>query len=121
MAQQWANWSGSLRFTPAELLSPASEDELAGLVQQAAGSGRRIRLVGAAHSSSPLVETPELLVSLARLKGVVSVDREARQAWGRPGTTIEELGRALLEHGLAIPIDTGQPANAMASLIAFAE
>lgn len=66
MRKAWSNWSGSLRFTPNRIEAPESEEVLTELVQHAAAEGRTVRVVGAGHSSSPLVQTDDTLVSLRR-------------------------------------------------------
>lgn len=71
--QEWVNWSGSLRFTPDLTAEPESEAEL---VRRAAAEGRTVRPVGVGHSSTPLVQTENVLVSLDKISGLVSHDTE---------------------------------------------
>ena len=99
----WSNWSGSLTFTPAGLAKPESEDELRAIVRRCADEGRRVRVVGSGHSSTPILETDDLLVNLERMTGVVSHDAEAGEATIRAGTTLEQAGNELLEVGLDMP------------------
>jgi FAD/FMN-containing dehydrogenase len=98
----WSNWSGSLRFAPGEIRSPANEDELAEIVRGAAQSGRCVRVVGSGHSSTPLVETSDTLVSLEHFRGLESFEASGREATIRAGTTLKEANSALLEVGLAV-------------------
>jgi FAD/FMN-containing dehydrogenase len=100
--KEWTNWSGSLRFVPGEVRSPRDDEELAEIVRQAAGEAKVVRVVGAGHSSSPLVETDEILVSLEHLRGLESHDRERQEAIVRAGSTLEETGEALFEAGLTM-------------------
>lgn len=100
--EEWVNWSESLRFTPDLIAEPESEDELAELVRRAAGDGRTVRPVGEGHSSTPIMATDETLVSLERITGIVSHDKEAREATMRAGTLLEDLGKQLHEVGLAL-------------------
>lgn len=99
--QMWSNWSGSLQFTPNTLEKPEDEDALVRIVTGAAEQGRRVRVVGAGHSSSPLVETCDVLVSLERLQGVVSHDLHRHEATIRAGMTLHDAGKTFLELGLA--------------------
>lgn len=101
MAQTWANWSGSLRFRPRKIETPENEASLADLVRRAADEKRTVRVVGAGHSSSPLVETDDLLVSLKHFQGVVSHNAEACEATIGAGMTVHDAGEALFEIGLA--------------------
>ncbi|MFU8807021.1 MAG: D-arabinono-1,4-lactone oxidase [Bradymonadaceae bacterium] len=101
MAKQWTNWSGSLKFTPRQIVKPRSEVELQELVVEVARRGGTLRTAGKGHSSTPIVATDDTLVSLEDFTGVESVDREACEAWVRAGTSLQEMGDALLESGLA--------------------
>lgn len=103
MSGTWRNWSGSVVFQPARLHRPDSEERLAALVREAASRKGQVRAVGAGHSSNDLVRCDDTLLSLERLSGVVSVDRAALTATVRAGTMLEDLGRELYEHDLALP------------------
>lgn len=94
-----SNWSGGVRFRPAECVRPSSEGELVSVLRDASAP---VRVVGAGHSFSPLVETKGTLVSLDALQGVVSVDSERLTATVRAGTKIHALGRPLLDAGVAL-------------------
>jgi FAD-linked oxidoreductase len=113
----WKNWSGGVSFTPAHLAAPADEDALRALVLETAARGGKLRVVGAGHSFSPLVETPDTLVSLDALAGLREV--AAPEALVRAGTRLHALGPALAAHGLAMEnmgdIDTQALAGALAT------
>lgn len=98
----WSNWSGSLSFTPGIIEKPRDDDALSRIVQRAADEGRTVRVVGAGHSSSPLVKTDDVLVSLEKMQGVVSHDVEKGEAVVRTGMTVHDSGEALLDAGLAM-------------------
>jgi FAD/FMN-containing dehydrogenase len=102
MGREWVNWSGSLRFTPERIETPASEEELSAIVRRAAEQGKTVRAVGAGHSSSPLVETKDILVSLAKFRGIYSHDTAAGTAEVGTGMVLGEAGRDLTEPGLAM-------------------
>jgi FAD/FMN-containing dehydrogenase len=59
-------------------------------------------VVGAGHSSSPLVRTPDTLVSLRRFQGLASHDAERGEATVRAGMVIRDVGRTLFQVGLAM-------------------
>jgi len=99
-ARRFSNWGGTVRFAPAQIASPATEEELSTLVVQAAREGRCVRPVGAAHSWPALVETNDVLVSLDRMQGLVSVDGMLATVWA--GTRLKKLGELLHAHGLAM-------------------
>ena len=102
MGNYWSNWSGAVRFQPDELHFPESESEVAAIVKQAAARGRNVRVVGAAHSFTRLIETQDVLISLDKLKGLISVDKEAATAVVWAGTRLKDLGPMLHENGLGM-------------------
>jgi FAD/FMN-containing dehydrogenase len=98
----WQNWSGSIRFTSGQIVRPASEEELLQVVANAAGENKTVRVAGAGHSSMPLVETSDIVVSLERMKGVVAHDAARCRATILPAMTVDEASKALLQLGLAM-------------------
>lgn len=96
------NWSGSVRFTPEARRCPADEAQLAKLIRQSAQDRRTVRPVGTGHSSMPLFETRDVVVSLERMAGVVDADVDAGRATVLPGTGMGALGEALAAHGMAV-------------------
>lgn len=102
MGNYWSNWSGAVRFQPQSLHFPESEKELVEIVRNAASSGKKVRVVGAAHSFTRLIETQDALVSLDRMKGLISVDRDAATAVVWAGTRLKDLGPMLNEQGLGM-------------------
>jgi FAD/FMN-containing dehydrogenase len=101
-AGQWTNWVGNQSFTPARHATPRSEDEVATLVAEAAAEGMGVRVVGAGHSFTPVVQTDGLLLDLSALSGVVSADPVRRRAVARAGTPIHGFYEPLWERGLAL-------------------
>lgn len=120
----WENWSGSVEATPAAVYEPATEAELVEVVERHAPEDS-IRAVGAGHSFTRLGETDDVLVSMAELTGVESVDREAGAGGDRgratvlAGTRLEDMNAALAEAGLAMEnmgdIDQQRLAGALAT------
>jgi len=86
---------------PRQVVRPRSMDELARLVRGFGRDGRRVRVVGAGHSFTPLVQTDDVLVSLDEMQGIESIDTAAGRATVLGGTRLKHLGDALLEHGMA--------------------
>ena len=101
MEQVWTNWSGSLSFRPGAIVRPSSEEELAAIVCHARDQGRTVRVAGTGHSSSPLVETSDILVTLETLQGVLAYDRSRCEATIGAGMTIHDAGQALGRLGMA--------------------
>src|SRR5688572_18004394 len=101
MAETWQNWSGSIKFTPQQILEPENEEELAREVEKAAAENKKVRVYGAGHSSMPLVETPDLLVSVNNMKGLIS-HKEGQEATIYAGMKVKEAGEALYKVGLGL-------------------
>lgn len=102
MAKHWSNWSASVQSTPQDILFPENEAAIQAIVAKANAKGQCIRVVGAGHSFTPLVQTNDLLLSLDRLSGIISIDKEKREATVWAGTRLKALGALLHSHGLAM-------------------
>ncbi|MFZ0388335.1 MAG: D-arabinono-1,4-lactone oxidase [Solirubrobacteraceae bacterium] len=84
------------------MATPPGEAEIASLVAAAATSGMGVRVAGAGHSFSPVVQTDGLLLDLSRLSGIVGTDAEGLRAVVRAGTPIRGLYEPLWQRGLAL-------------------
>ena len=115
----WTNWVGNQSFTPAFAAAPRDVEEVASLVRQAAERGVCVRVAGAGHSFTPVVETDGLLLDLSALRGVLDADAERKRATALAGTRIHDFYEPLWEAGLALrnqgDIDTQQIAGAVAT------
>jgi FAD/FMN-containing dehydrogenase len=96
------NWSGSMVFTPGEVCTPESEEQVCELVKKANSEGKKIRVAGAGHSSSPLVRTSNYLLSLKHFRGVEDPDLDNHRATVPVGMTVKEAGKDLFRYGLAM-------------------
>ena len=97
---EFINWSGSLRFTPNARVWPASEEAISAFIQDAAAHARVVRVVGSGHSSSALVQTPDMLLSLRDLHGLIDYDPRRAQATAGAGTLLHDLG--IILHGVGL-------------------
>lgn len=102
MEEEFVNWSGSMRFTPGVTEKPSGEDDVQRLITRALSENKNIRIVGAGHSSMPLVATDEILVTQENMKGLVSYDSAAKRVKMLPGTNIEESGEILMKLRLSM-------------------
>ena len=98
----WKNWSGSLVFQPGKILTPESEEEVAEIVKKAGRNNKKVRVVGAGHSSSALVKTNDILLSLTNFKGVEFPDNDIHRATVLAGMTVKEAGAGIYRYGLAM-------------------
>ncbi|MGE8203703.1 D-arabinono-1,4-lactone oxidase [Heyndrickxia sp. NPDC080065] len=100
--KHWSNWAETAQGQFEEFFTPRSVEELQAIVGKAFKDGKRIRIIGASHSFSPIALPEEICISLHEMRGMDSVDKERGEAtfWG--GTYLYEIGPLLKEHGLAL-------------------
>jgi len=97
------NWSEIVQFTPQAIHKPQTEADLIALVKQCHAEQRRIRVVGAGHSFTRLIETDDVLISLEQLQGLIHADQTKLQATVWAGTKIKALGQLLANVNMAQP------------------
>src|SRR5687768_13592699 len=97
------NWGGTLHFHPAAIERPGDVEQLQAVLRRADAQGRRVRVMGARHSWSPLIETNGVLLDLRRFDGLrMQGDAVAVGAGVRLHTLndfLDRHGRALLNLG----------------------
>jgi FAD/FMN-containing dehydrogenase len=118
-ATSWTNWVGNQSFVPGFAAAPRDEEEVAALVAQAAERGIGVRVAGAGHSFTPVVQTDGALLDLSGLRGVIATDPARKRATAWAGTRIHDFYEPLWADGLALrnqgDIDTQQIAGAVAT------
>ena len=118
-AKTWTNWVGNQSFAPGFAAAPRDEEEVAALVRDASERGIGVRVAGARHSFTPVVETDGLLLDVSSLNGVINTDRGRKRATALSGTLIRDFYEPLWAEGLALKnqgdIDTQQIAGAVAT------
>ncbi|MBZ9736174.1 FAD-binding protein [Mesorhizobium sp. CA18] len=100
MATAWSNWSGFVTACPKLIAAPADAGELAELVRSAPGP---LRVAGAGHSFTPLVQSDGTIVSLEKIEGLVSHDAANNRARVRAGTRLGALMHILQDIGQGLP------------------
>lgn len=63
---------------------------------------KKIRVIGAGHSFTPLAVTNSILLSLEHFSGIDKIDYENKRVSVWAGTTLLELGKLLYEHDLSM-------------------
>lgn len=115
LLSEWRNWSGHQSALPCRLEQPGDPESL----HEAVAEARRLRVVGAGHSFTPLVPTDGTLINLDCMAGVHEVDVRARTAWVGGGSRLRDLSPAFHEQGLAFnnlgDIDAQSLAGAVAT------
>ncbi|MFI5959995.1 D-arabinono-1,4-lactone oxidase [Cryptosporangium sp. NPDC051539] len=101
-ATSWVNWGRNQRWTPAAVATPASVDDLAATVLDAADRGLRVKPIGAGHSFTSIAATDGVQISLDALSGVVSADAASGLVTLRGGTRLRDIPRLLAPYRLAM-------------------
>jgi len=96
------NWAGNIVFNPSEIAYPTTEAEIQQLVLKAANSRKKVRIIGTGHSFTALVKTTDILVSLDKYQGIISVNKDRVQATVKAGTKLNLLGDLLFKEGMAM-------------------
>ena len=96
------NWSGSVRWTPAQIVRPRTEQDIVDALASARRSRRRLRVIGGGHSFTALAATDGVSMSLDGYQGVVSADPVTGLVTLRGGTRLWAIADLLAPHGLAL-------------------
>jgi FAD-linked oxidoreductase len=95
---EWRNWSGSVIGHPSDRNNPRTAAELSALIQTA----RKVRVVGAGHSFTPLCETLGVLFSMADYESALEIAPDRKTVWAPAGWGLARLTEALWVEGLSL-------------------
>ncbi|MEW1776483.1 D-arabinono-1,4-lactone oxidase [Streptomyces sp. NPDC086777] len=98
----WRNWGGNVTVRPAREVVPASVDELAAAVRQAAEDGLKVKPVGSGHSFTSIAATDGVSIRPQLLTGIRDIDRKAMTVTVEAGTPLKRLNVALAREGLSL-------------------
>jgi FAD/FMN-containing dehydrogenase len=98
----WTNWGGNQTTTPAYTVRPQTEDAVVDIVRFAIRQGLQVRVVGAGHSFTPLVQTGGVLIDMAAITGITGIDTERQRVRAQAATPISDFGEPLWDAGLAL-------------------
>jgi L-gulonolactone oxidase len=96
------NWLGNISFKQAAFVRVESENQLIGLVKKARLEQKKIRVVGAGHSWTPVCQTDGYLVNLDKISGLVALDETKLTATVKAGTRLKHLNELLWDKGFAL-------------------
>ncbi|EOO61928.1 sugar 1,4-lactone oxidase [Bacillus cereus VD196] len=100
----WRNWAGNIHCRPKRVYTPNSEEELTNIIQNAAISGVRVKVVGAGHSCSEIAVSDEsYFISMEHLNHLVAIDKISGLVTVQAGIKLADLNEVLDEHNLALP------------------
>ncbi|MEU9425949.1 D-arabinono-1,4-lactone oxidase [Streptomyces sp. NPDC048342] len=98
----WRNWGGNVTVRPAREVTPASVDELAAAVRQAAEDGLKVKAVGSGHSFTAIAATDGVSIRPQLLTGIRKIDRKTMTVTVEAGTPLKRLNVALAREGLSL-------------------
>ena len=115
----WTNWVGNQSFKPARFETAVDEAQVVDAVRRAHRETQSIRTAGSGHSFTPIVATKGVHLDMSSMRGVVSIDAEARTVSAQSQTQIRDFYEPLWQAGLALKnqgdIDTQAIAGAIAT------
>ncbi|GGK96660.1 D-arabinono-1,4-lactone oxidase [Mangrovihabitans endophyticus] len=102
-SRRWRNWGGNQEAMSADVFAPGSVDDVAALVKQAAGSGRRIKAVGSGHSFTAIAAAEDQRLQLHRLASPVAISQKDHLVTVQAGMPLYALNTLLAAQGMALP------------------
>ncbi|KRF17314.1 FAD-linked oxidoreductase [Nocardioides sp. Soil797] len=99
---QWRNWSGLESATPSDVLVPATTDEVAAAVTDAAERRTTVKMVGTGHSFTSISAPEGVMLRPDSLTGIVEIDRDAMTVTALAGTPLHVLNTELARLGLSL-------------------
>ncbi len=113
----WSNFSGTQRCEPQEYVRARSVEEVCEVVARCTSTGRSVRPVGSSHSIPPLSTTPDVMLDISHLTGVLDVDSANGRATVRGGTLVSALGPQLWDSGVALGNQGGVDVQTIAGAV----
>ncbi len=103
MATTWRNWAGNQKAKPSQFLRPRDENEVINAVQTACDRGSRVKVVGSGHSFTAAAVSDGVMMDIAALSGIRSINRADMTVTVGAGTSLSTLNQLLASEGLALP------------------
>ena len=110
------NWAGNQTFRPKQFFAPTSVQE----VQQIVRSSSAVRVLGSRHSFNTIADSPGVMITLAEMVDVCSLDPSAMTVTVSAGKTYGEVGRYLQTQQFALHNTASLPHISVAGAIATA-
>lgn len=98
----WQNWARTERVRPHRVEYPPTVSAVQRSVRSAVARGIPVKAVGEGHSFSGIAVAPGVLLELADLSGLVSVDRERSRVRLLAGTRLHRIPSLIAPFGLAM-------------------
>jgi L-gulonolactone oxidase len=102
MPQEWRNWTGDQRCSPAAVERPRSLQELTEAVRRAGERGLRVHAAGSGHSFTEAALTDGIMLRIEALNRVLDADHDSGLVKVEAGISLRDLSAALWDLGLAM-------------------
>jgi FAD-linked oxidoreductase len=96
------NWGGNVAFTPQEIRSIDSVEQLTSTIKDCNAKGLKLRVPGSKHSFSQLICSKDVYLEV-NLRGLISHRKESNEVTIWSGTKLHEVGPILEKCGLSLP------------------
>lgn len=96
------SYDGRIHFDLSNVQEPITENAIKSIVKDAYDNDRKIRVLGSGHSWSKVAQTTDIMISLSKYIGPVSIDRENLRATFKAGTSLRDISLVLEDEGLAM-------------------
>jgi FAD/FMN-containing dehydrogenase len=115
---RFVDYSGTQRSAPTRWHLPTTEYDVQTAVARCAASGRKLRVVGAGHSFSPVAVPSGDAMSLDHLTGDIQLAADRRTVTVPAGMRLRDLSARLAAHNLSLPVVGSVQAQSVAGAIA---
>ena len=102
MANEWRNWTGDQRCSPAVVERPRTLEGLIGAVRRAADRGLGVHVAGSGHSFTEAALTDGAMIRIEALNRVLDADPDSGLVKVEAGITLRDLSASLWDRGLAM-------------------
>lgn len=114
----WKNRGGNLSSRVANYYEPQSVADIQAIVKRAFQENRKVRVVGDAHSWSPLCVTQDIMINTSKhLNKVWAVTKNPDRIVVEPGATVADTLKAYRKHGVVLPMNVDVPPITIAGAI----
>ena len=99
---RWSNWAENQICRPSMILSPTSEPELIGFINDALRRNLHVKAVGSGHSFTGIALTDGILLDLSQYNQIIDIDKNNRLVTVQVGKKLEDLNPELWDEGLSM-------------------
>ncbi|KAG4418516.1 hypothetical protein IFR04_008319 [Cadophora malorum] len=99
-----SNWNNEINFNVGDIETPSQITEVQDIVKKAFDQEKRVTVVGAIHSTTECMVGSDIVISMAKMAKIISVDQEKMTVTVQAGATLHEVCVHLKKLGLQLPV-----------------